>query len=116
LPYAVSFVRAFDANCTLLAVIPEDATPARREPVAMAVRAQAQVQKQAPDYWLAAETWLADAREHLIVDEWIPASLEIRQGKPAQEILKFAREGNFDLIVLTIYGKGAAAKPGRRPV
>lgn len=106
LPYAVSFVRAFDANCTLLAVIPEDAKPAQREP--MITPAGAPAQEQEPDYWLAAENWLAEAREHLIADEWIPASLEVRQGRPAEEILKLAREGNFDLIVLTVYGRGAA--------
>ena len=115
LPYAVSFVRAFDASCTLLAVVPNRSAiqPAL---VAAAAEAGKEAQPEKEDGWFNAEDWLTEAREHLLQDEWIPASLEVREGKPAEEIVKFAREGNFDLIVLTIFGQGATDNPDREPV
>jgi nucleotide-binding universal stress UspA family protein len=115
LPYAVSFVRAFDASCTLLAVVPNRAV---ERPVLVAAGAASQEDSSLDvnDPWFAAEAWLFEARDHLLKDEWIPTSLEIREGRPAEEIVKFAREGKFDLIVLTILGQGAVDNPDRPPV
>lgn len=114
LPYAVSFVRAFDAGCTLLAVIPAGVTmqPAL---IAAAVETRPGARPDSEDAWFAAEAWLNEAREHLIEDEWIPASLVVREGDPADEIVAFAKEGKFDLIVLTVFGQGAQDNPDKEP-
>jgi nucleotide-binding universal stress UspA family protein len=115
LPYTVSFVRAFDASCTLLAVVPNRVV---ERPVLVAAGAASHEDSSLDvnDPWFAAEGWMTEAREHLLKDEWIPTSLVVREGRPAEEIVKFAKEGNFDLIVLTILGQGAVDNPDRPPV
>lgn len=116
LPYAVSFVRAFDATCTLLAVVPRRSAVQPELVAASTAGAGTGSAPAAEDGWFAAEDWLVEARDHLLQDEWIPASLEVREGNPAAEIVKFAQEGKFDLIVLTVFGQGATANPDRAPV
>jgi nucleotide-binding universal stress UspA family protein len=57
-----------------------------------------------------AEDYLSNLAGNLTADG-INASLQIVQGDPAEEILRYAAAGNVDLIVLTTHGRGGGTKP-----
>jgi nucleotide-binding universal stress UspA family protein len=55
----------------------------------------------------ADRTYLDDVRAR-IADRGIDVEARVREGKPAEQILKLAAELQADLIVLTAYGGGGA--------
>ncbi|MFP3866733.1 MAG: universal stress protein [Desulfobacteraceae bacterium] len=42
----------------------------------------------------------------ILADQGIPAQSELKMGDPAEEVLRLAREGQFDLIILGRRGRG----------
>ena len=100
LAHAIPFARAFEAECTLLTVVP-DAVPVAAGNAGSAERTHAVTDF--TDEWLDAEARLVDAREHLLQDEFMPAVIEVRPGQTVEQIVKVASEGHFDLIVLSTF-------------
>jgi nucleotide-binding universal stress UspA family protein len=55
----------------------------------------------------AAQTELGRVRP---TDPSVPFAHEIRQGEPAAEIVKFAKENNVDMIVMTTHGRSGISR------
>ena len=57
-----------------------------------------------------------DGVRRRIAEKGIDVETRVREGKPAEQILKLASELHADLIVLTAYGGGGAHTRGQRAV
>ena len=45
-----------------------------------------------------------------LADEQVPVDLELRQGRPGDQICQFAEEGGFDLIIIGNRGRGMVSR------
>ena len=89
LSYAISAAKEYDAELTLLHVLEEGASPAKRnEVIATASR---QLDKLIP----------AEERKTLNV------KMTVRNGEPYQQIIQLAEEAGMDLVVMAVRGRGA---------
>lgn len=89
LDYAISVAEEYDAELTVMHVVEEAPSPARREEVlATATR---QLERLIP----------AEKRDN------IKLRTAVRMGKPYQRIVEYAREAEIDLVTMGVRGAGA---------
>lgn len=95
LPHVVALGRAFDADVTLLHVLPESSSAGRTMPVD-------------PLEWQASRAgalMYLDEKVQLLGEQGVKCSRVLLEGQPPQRILEHAHEHGADLIVLSSHGK-----------
>ena len=100
--YAIEMAQKFEASLTFLHVL-QDAVALFPEP-GVAFPASGTYIQGLQD---AAESGLKQLR--VSIPEGIPVSTEIRNGTPFVEIIRFAREKPYDLIVIATHGRSGLA-------
>lgn len=100
--YAIELAQKFDSSLTFLHVL-QDAVALFPEP-GVAFPASGTYLQGLQD---AAEGGLTRLRES--IPEGIPVTTEIRNGVPFVEIIRFAKEKPYDLIVIATHGRSGLA-------
>jgi nucleotide-binding universal stress UspA family protein len=101
LPSAIAQARCFEAELVLLRVFEPLPVDCCVPPVVLDQAAE-QASALARDYL---QRIAADLRER-----GIPASVMTVEGRPEEEILRFAQEGQMDLIVMSTHGRSEVSR------